>query len=139
MECARDDWEIVHNLTTLTQPMHVEDVAIEEDTDINLEQQLLDVLELENEKLADCILTSPINKAFACAKTIPISDIVKNTPTPVMFNIICQILKHNVALDWRVTLVLSGVSVYVFLSRYSYIYRYYCAARKVKNELLARK
>jgi hypothetical protein len=133
--CSKDEWEIIHNITSITKP-DVQD-NIEEDN-VKFEQSLLEVLELENEKIANQILTQPLNKTIECIKSIPVGTIITNTPNSMILNILYLILKHNVALDWRVTLALSGVSVYMFISKYSYLYTYYSILRKAKS-LLARK
>lgn len=124
-----EEWEVIHNMSSFMKTNDDDD-----DTDtVRLEDKLLEVLEIENEKIADSILSSPMTGALKCFKAIPIDKIIKNTPTPVVLNIVCYIVKNNIVLDWKVSLALSGISVCVFMSKYSWLYKYYSVLRKLQS------
>lgn len=122
-----EEWEVVHNMSSF---MKTDD---EDNDNVRFEDQLLEVLEIENEKMADSILSSPMTGAIKCVRAIPIHEIIKNTPSPLVLNAVCYIVKNNIVLDWKVSLALSGISVCVFMSRYSWLYKYYCALRKAQS------
>lgn len=123
-----EEWEVVNNLSSFMKSDE------QDDDNMRLEDQLIEILEIENEKIADSILSGPIIAGAAqYVKAIPIHEIVKNTPSPLVFNVMCYIVKNNIVLDWKVSLALSGISVCVFMSRYSWLYKYYCALRKAQS------
>lgn len=79
----------------------------------------VNIIDVRDEQIANTILGSSISTL----KYIP--RLVRHTPKTIYYNILFQIIKYNVTNDWRVTVIVSFISLVIFFSKYRYLINLY--------------
>ena len=101
-----DEWEIVHTKASL-----LEESSSPDDSDIS------DAIDLENEHIANTILATPFNQYIIPKLAF---TVFCKIPKPLILNLMYQVIKFRVTSDYRVSFIMSLISLYIFFRKYKY-------------------
>lgn len=109
-----DDWELL-----VEEKSTIKSIQLKE-----LDVETYYIEDIYDEEIANNILQSSLttNKYIKYLPSLG-KGIITNTPKSIYCSILFQIIKYNISNDWRISIIISFITLMIFLSKYRFIYK----------------